>query len=70
MNLPSSMLKCKICNSKNNQIYELDDVPKGAQVFSTNLKKSMSEKTKFIVFECVTCGLVQTKSKKVTGVCH
>ena len=62
---PILKIKCKICNSQNQEIYELKNVPSGAQVFKMNYSTSIDQKCKFTIFECENCGLVQAKTKKV-----
>ena len=49
------IIKCKICNSQNQKIYELKDVPSGAQVFKMSYSKSIYQKCKFTIFECENC---------------
>ncbi len=57
--------KCLICGDVNEEYYQLDNMPSGAQLFSKNPKLSLLNTVKFKVFQCKSCGLVQAPIQKV-----
>ena len=61
------MMFCRFCRSKNlAKIFTLNNIPSGAQVFSSNKKSSQSKKIDTLnVFQCMDCSLVQLQTKPV-----